>query len=92
LSENHFNGFKNYLFCSNDAQAKRFHDIFETLDEANSENVRKQYHTIVMPLYQGFIDEENQITCYTDHQIFERYHKFNIKNGYSKKQNITLKN
>jgi transcription-repair coupling factor (superfamily II helicase) len=30
-------------------------------------------------LYQGFIDEENQITCYTDHQIFERYHKFNIK-------------
>jgi transcription-repair coupling factor (superfamily II helicase) len=91
LSENHFNGYKNYLFCSNEAQAKRFHDIFETLDEANSENVRKQYHTIVMPLYQGFIDEENQIACYTDHQIFERYHKFNIKNGYSKKQNITLK-
>jgi transcription-repair coupling factor (superfamily II helicase) len=91
LSDNHFNGYKNYLFCSNDAQAKRFHDIFETLDEANSENIRKQYHTIVLPLYQGFIDEENQITCYTDHQIFERYHKFNIKNGYSKKQNITLK-
>ncbi|MBU0942609.1 MAG: transcription-repair coupling factor [Bacteroidetes bacterium] len=91
LSENHFNGYKNHLFCSNEAQAKRFHDIFETLDEANSENVRKQYHTIVMPLYQGFIDEENQVICYTDHQIFERYHKFNIKNGYSKKQNITLK-
>ena len=91
LSDNHFNGYKNYLFCSNDAQAKRFHDIFETLDEANSENIRKQYHTIVLPLYQGFIDEENQITCYTDHQIFERYHKFSIKNGYSKKQNITLK-
>nr|WP_315231100.1 transcription-repair coupling factor [uncultured Flavobacterium sp.] len=91
LNENHFNGYKNYLFCSNDAQAKRFHDIFETLDEANSENIRKQYHTVVLPLYQGFIDEENQITCYTDHQIFERYHKFSIKNGYSKKQNITLK-
>ncbi|MRX39099.1 transcription-repair coupling factor [Flavobacterium sp. LC2016-23] len=91
LSENHFNGYKNYLFCSNETQAKRFHDIFESLDEANSENIRKQYHTIVLPLYQGFIDEENQITAYTDHQIFERYHKFNIKNGYSKKQNITLK-
>ncbi|RTY81992.1 transcription-repair coupling factor [Flavobacterium sp. ZB4P23] len=91
LNENHFNGYKNHLFCSNDAQAKRFHDIFKTLDEANSENIRKQYHTVVFPLYQGFVDEENQITCYTDHQIFERYHKFNIKNGYSKKQNITLK-
>lgn len=91
LSDNHFNGYKNYLFCSNETQAKRFHDIFESLDEANSENIRKQYNTVVLPLYQGFIDEENQITAYTDHQIFERYHKFSIKNGYSKKQNITLK-
>jgi transcription-repair coupling factor (superfamily II helicase) len=91
LSDNHFNGYKNYLFCSNQAQCKRFDDIFETLDETNHENIRKQYHTIVLPLYQGFIDEENQIGCYTDHQIFERYHKFNIKNGYSKKQTITLK-
>jgi transcription-repair coupling factor (superfamily II helicase) len=91
LSENHFNGIKNYLFCSNDQQAKRFHDIFESLDEANSENIRKQYDTITLPLYEGFIDEEHQVACYTDHQIFERYHKFRIKNGYSKKQNITLK-
>ena len=91
LNDNHFNGYKNYLFCSNDAQAKRFHDIFETLDEANHESIRKQYNTITLPIYQGFVDEENQIACYTDHQIFERYHKFNLKNGYSKKQTITLK-
>ncbi len=91
LNEHHFNGYKNYLFCSNNAQEKRFHDIFESLDEANHESIRKQYHTVVFPLYQGFIDEENQLACYTDHQIFERYHKFNIKNGYAKKQTITLK-
>ncbi len=91
LNDNHFNGYKNYLLCSNENQTKRFHDIFETLDEANSENIRKQYNTIVLPLYQGFIDEENQIACYTDHQIFERYHKFSIKSNVSKKQNITLK-
>ncbi|WP_243389580.1 transcription-repair coupling factor [Flavobacterium cyanobacteriorum] len=91
LSENHSNGYKNYLFCSNEAQAARFHDIFESLDEANHENIRKQYKTVVFPLYEGFIDEELQVACYTDHQIFERYHKFSIKNGYSKKQTITLK-
>jgi transcription-repair coupling factor (superfamily II helicase) len=91
LNENHFNGIKNYLFCSNENQANRFHDIFESIDEENHENIRKQYKTIVFPLFQGFIDEENQLACYTDHQIFERYHKFNIKNGYSKKQTITLK-
>ncbi len=91
LNENHFNGIKNYLFCANEGQANRFHDIFESIDEENHEDLRKQYKTIVFPLYQGFIDEENQIACYTDHQIFERYHKFSIKNGYSKKQTLTLK-
>ncbi|AXG73873.1 transcription-repair coupling factor [Flavobacterium arcticum] len=91
LNENQANGFKNYIFCSNEAQAARFHDIFESIDEENSEDIRKQYKTIVFPIYEGFIDEENQIACYTDHQIFERYHRFNIKNGYSKKQTITLK-
>ncbi len=91
LSENHFNGIKNYLFCSNQNQANRFHDIFEDLDEENHESVRKQYKTEVLSIYQGFIDEELQIACYTDHQIFERYHKFNIKSNYSKKQTITLK-
>lgn len=91
LNENHGNGYKNYLFCSNEAQAARFHDIFESLDEANHENIRQHYKTVVLPLYEGFIDDELQVACYTDHQIFERYHKFSIKNGYSKKQIITLK-
>jgi transcription-repair coupling factor (superfamily II helicase) len=91
LKENREKDIKNYLFCANEQQAKRFHDIFETLDEQEQEHFAKDYETVVLPLYQGFVDEENKIACYTDHQIFERYHKFSIKNGYSKKQNITLK-
>jgi transcription-repair coupling factor (superfamily II helicase) len=51
----------------------------------------KPYKTIVLSLHQGFIDHDNQVVCYTDHQIFERYHKFHVKNGYAKKQAITLK-
>ena len=42
-------------------------------------------------MHQGFIDLDEKIVCYTDHQIFERYHKFRLKNGYAKKQSITLK-
>jgi len=91
LSENHFRGYANYLFCSNENQATRFHEIFESIDEANHEDTLKQYKTVVLPLYQGFVDEELKMVCYTDHQIFERYHKFQLKNGYSKKQTITLK-
>src|SRR5690606_11346229 len=68
---------------------KRFEEIFESID-AQSE-VHHQYENIVFPLYQGFIDEERRIAAYTDHQIFERYHKFHLKNGYTKKQALTLK-
>ena len=91
LNENYSNGIKNYLLSSNEQQAKRFHDIFESLNDDVLIEPSKTYDTIVFPLYEGFIDEELQMACYTDHQIFERYHKFHIKNGYAKKQTITLK-
>lgn len=92
LNYNTENGYTNYLFCANENQARRFKDIFESLrDEKDPKSKVKQYKTIVMPLYGGFIDEEKLIACYTDHQIFERYHKFSLKNGYTKKQTITLK-
>jgi transcription-repair coupling factor (superfamily II helicase) len=85
LQLNTKNGFKNYLFCDSQKQANRFQDIFNDVEE------EIQYKTIVFPLYKGFIDVENKLVCYTDHQIFERYHKFRLKNGYAKKQSITLK-
>ncbi len=85
LQENTENGYTNYLFCDNEKQAKRFHDIFNDVEQDVT------YKTIVFPLYQGFIDNDNKLVCYTDHQIFERYHKFRLKNGYAKKQAITLK-
>lgn len=86
LNENSKKGYKNYIFCTSEQQAKRFHDIFE---DAHLDV--KQFETIVFPLHQGFIDTIQKNVCYTDHQIFERYHKFQLKNGYAKKQAITLK-
>jgi transcription-repair coupling factor (superfamily II helicase) len=85
LQKHTSNGFVNYLCCTNDKQAQRFHDIFNEIDEELS------FKTLVYPLYQGFIDHKNKVVCYTDHQIFERYHKFRLKNGFAKKQSITLK-
>ena len=90
LNENTENGIKNLIYCTSEAQANRFKEIFTTLRENESKAVL-EYETKVFPIYQGFIDEEKQIACYTDHQIFERYHKFSLKSNRSKKQNITLK-
>nr|WP_288932589.1 transcription-repair coupling factor [uncultured Allomuricauda sp.] len=85
LNDNRDAGYSNYIFCSTEQQAKRFHDIFEEVDET------VHYQTIIFPLYKGFVDDDLKLVCYTDHQIFERYHKFHLKNGYAKKQAITLK-
>ncbi|WP_053970599.1 transcription-repair coupling factor [Mangrovimonas sp. ST2L15] len=93
LDEYHQKGYTNYIACVSEQQAKRFHDIFDDISAQNNQEIEQNIHykTIVLSLYQGFIDHDNKITCYTDHQIFERYHKFHIKNGYAKKQAITLK-
>ncbi len=85
LNENSADGITNYLFCDNENQAKRFHDIFDDLEK------EVVYETITNPLYQGFVERDLKIACYTDHQIFERYHKFRLKSGFAKKQSIQLK-
>ncbi|MGY6649325.1 transcription-repair coupling factor [Wenyingzhuangia sp. IMCC45574] len=85
LRENSEKGYTNYLFCANEKQAQRFHDIFKDAEEEIA------YETIVFQIHQGFIDHERKIVCYTDHQIFERYNKFQLKNGFAKKQAVTLK-
>ncbi|MFT7386604.1 MAG: transcription-repair coupling factor (superfamily II helicase), partial [Nonlabens sp.] len=85
LKENEADGYKNFLFCSSEQQAQRFHDIFDDM------KAEVQYETVVMPLYRGFVSHDLRVVCYTDHQIFDRYHKFHLKNGYAKKQAITLK-
>lgn len=85
LNENHDKGFTNTIFCASNQQAKRFHDIFEEQEEP------VHYQTTVFSMHQGFIDEVGKQVCYTDHQIFERYHKFRLKTGYAKREAITLK-
>jgi transcription-repair coupling factor (superfamily II helicase) len=43
-------------------------------------------------LHEGFIDNNLNVACYTDHQIFDRYHRFKLKDGFKKnKQALTLK-
>ena len=85
LNNNSDKGFENVIFCSNENQAKRFHDIFQEME------IPVKYKTIIKPLYKGFEDEEAQISFFTDHQIFERYHKYKLRNNYSNYQNLSLK-
>jgi len=91
LNENHKAGYTNYISCVSEQQAKRFRDIFDPDSYRDAQTDVAPYETVVLSLYQGFIDDDLKLAVYTDHQIFERYHKFQLKNGYAKKQAITLK-
>ena len=85
LNDNHKSGFENFIFCSNDSQKKRLNDIFEE----NESTVH--YKTEFCPLYEGFEDLEAKLACFTDHQIFERYHKYKINSSVAKKELRNLK-
>ena len=85
FKEKYNEGYTNYICCVSAQQAQRFLDIFEELHQ------QVPCELLELSLSAGFTDTANKINCYTDHQILERYHKFNIRNGYAKKQAITLK-
>ena len=85
FKEKYNEGYTNYICCVSAQQAQRFLDIFEELHQ------QVPCELLELSLSEGFTDAANKINCYTDHQILERYHKFNIRNGYAKKQAITLK-
>lgn len=77
--------FSLYLFAENAKQLERLHSIFADL---KAEIV---FTPVPTSIHEGFIDEDLKIVCYTDHQIFQRYHKYKIKQAYNKNKAITLR-
>ncbi len=67
-------------------QKNRLENIFEDIDEEPA------FASLLLSLHEGFIDEDLKLGCYTDHQIFERFHRFKLKEGFKEaKQKISLK-
>ncbi|HEX8331254.1 MAG TPA: transcription-repair coupling factor, partial [Segetibacter sp.] len=78
-------GFELFLFAENPKQLERLHSIFEDL--------KAEIHFTPVPvaIHKGFIDEDLKVVCYTDHQVFQRYHKYKVKQAYNKNKAITLR-
>ncbi|MFZ1305107.1 MAG: transcription-repair coupling factor [Ferruginibacter sp.] len=74
-----------YLFAENPKQLERLHVIFTDL--------KAEINVIPIPtsIHEGFIDDDLKNVCYTDHQIFQRYHKYKVKQAFSKNKALTLK-
>ncbi len=78
--------FQNIIVSNQPKQIERLYAIFEDI------GAKDEFQTLNFALSEGFIDDGLKLLVYTDHQIFERYNRFRLKEGYSKnKQAITLK-
>lgn len=86
LRNNRANGYTTIVTAGQSRQIERLYDIFEDRGE------EPPFSPLLAELSEGFVDKRNKITCYTDHQIFERYHRFKLKEGFRKsKEALTLK-
>ncbi len=74
-----------YIFAENPKQLERLRSIFDDL------NAGINFVPVTTAISKGFIDHEKKVICYTDHQIFQRYHKYNVKQAYSKGKALTLR-
>lgn len=80
----HENNYSIKIFCSSENQINRFNEIFEKIEHDFSPIL------IEKSIYKGFINHQDKEVCFSDHEIFERYHKFNIRTGFSIKKRVKL--
>ena len=85
LQKNQTNNIRNIILCSSEEQEERIKNILMDKDQ----KIKIEYYQIL--LHEGFIDYDNKVAIYTDHQIFDRHHRFKSKTKFSDKQAITIK-
>lgn len=91
LLENKQKGFVNYLFTDTEKQAERLRVILSDVSKTNN-IVENLFQTVHLGIHEGFIDYKSKIACYTDHQVFERYHKYKAPASFTKTgEALTLK-
>lgn len=79
------NGYTNVIWAGNARQIQRFYQIFEDL------GAKVKFQPIAKNIHAGFIDEDEKLVSYTDHQVFRRFHKYQLRSGFSKDKALNLK-
>jgi transcription-repair coupling factor (superfamily II helicase) len=85
LQENQSKGYVNVIAAEQPKQLDRLERIFNDLDPF------VKFQPLHVSLREGFLDENIKVACYTDHQIFDRFHKYRLKEKFSKSKAITMK-
>ncbi len=91
LHQNTASGTRNILLADSPKQVERIYTILDDLVKNHPEDKELDFACINLSLHEGFVCKDIGIACYTDHQLFDRYHKFRLKESFSGKQALTLK-
>lgn len=83
--------YKCLIFSNNQKQIERLYAIFEDLQADQPEKERANFTPVYQSLSNGFMDNDIGLLCYTDHQIFNRYHRFRLREGFGRKEIISIK-
>ena len=84
LTDYMLQGYKLFILTDNTKQGDRLHDIFTE----RGENI--QFQTIGKTLHEGFADGLLKCCFFTDHQIFDRYHKYNLRSDRARNGKVAL--
>lgn len=83
LNEKKLKGYA-LVVCSD--STKQLDKLQAILDEQKGPNIDQLHRTF----FGGFIDEDEKIVFYTDHQLFDRFHRFRTRTKYSRSRSLTL--
>ena len=89
IAERKEEGYRIIVFSESSKQLSRIQAILNDIN--HNDELHRDFETETIAIHGGFIDEDLKVCCYTDHQIFERYHRFHLRDNFSTKQAITLK-
>ncbi len=81
-------GYRLCITVGSEQQRKRLDKVFT---ESQMEEVARQLEYLDTSLRRGFIDHDAQLLCFTDHEIFERYHKYTVRDMSQSREALTLK-
>jgi len=84
-------GYKLYILADSDKQNQRLKDIFADMDSQKAKSI--VFEPVNKTLHEGFADDDLRCCFFTDHQIFDRYHKYNLKSDGARagKMALTMK-
>lgn len=74
-----------YILTENRAQMERLENVFESVGLGHV-----GYGHVPLTLHGGFVQPELQLALYTDHQIFDRYHRYTVPNEIDRRESMTI--